>query len=145
LLMDGDRAGAAEWLDRAHDAYRSSWDDAPAGSWGRPIAMLKSRILAGDWAGAEEDAGWTLEQGAARADSPIGRYAGCLALLTLGRGEEARPLADSIRTREDFPAEVGDALAAIAAEDPLGYTEAVEVVLRSFEARDEYLEDVPIA
>jgi hypothetical protein len=145
LLMDGDRAGAAEWLDRARDAYRSSWDDAPPGSWGRPIAMLKARILAGDWAGAEEDARWTLDQGAAEADSPIGRYAGCLALLTLGRDEEARPLADSIRTRDDFPAEVGDALAALAAEDPLGYTEAVEAVLRSFEARDEYLEDVPIA
>jgi hypothetical protein len=40
---------------------------------------------------------------------------------------------------------VGDALAGIAAADPLGYTEAVEEVLRSFEARDEYLEDVPIA
>lgn len=145
LLMDGDRDGAAEWLDRAHGAYRASWDDAPPGSWGRLIAMLKARILAGDWARAEEDARWTLEQGAAEADSSIGRYAACLALLTLDRGEEARALADSIRTREDFPAAVGDALAGIAAEDPLGYTEAVEQVLHSFESRDEYLEDVPIA
>jgi hypothetical protein len=107
--------------------------------------MLKARILVGDWARAGEDARWTLEQGAAEADSPIGRYAGCIALLTLGHGEDARPLADSIRTRDDFPAAVGDALAGIAAEDPLGYTEAVEAVLRSFETRDEYLEDVPIA
>ena len=145
LLMDGDRDGAAEWLDRAHAAYRGSWDDAPPGSWGRAIAMQKARILVGDWTGAEEDARWTLEQGAAQAESPIGRYAGCLALLMLGRWDDARALADSIRTRDDFPPDVGEALAGIAAEDPLGYTEAVEAVLRSFETRDEHLEDVPVA
>jgi hypothetical protein len=145
LLMAGDREGAAECLDQAHDAYRASWADAPPGSWGRAIAMLKARILVGDWEGAEEDARWTVEQGAGDADSPIGRYAGSLALLTLGRWDEARVLADSIRTRDDFPAAVGDALAGIAAEDPLGYTEAIEAVLRSFETRDEHLEDVPVA
>jgi len=53
--------------------------------------------------------------------------------------------ADAIRTREDFPSEVGDALAFIAAEDVLGYVEAVESVLESFERRDEYLENVPVA
>jgi hypothetical protein len=145
LLMAGDRGAAAEWLRRAHDVYRSSWDDAPPGSWGRAIAMLKARILVGDWSGAETDARWTLEQGAAEAESPIGRYAGCLALLTLKRWEEARVLADGLRTRDDFPAEVGDALAMIAAEDVLGYTAAIEGVLESFEAREEYLEDVPVA
>jgi hypothetical protein len=107
--------------------------------------MLKARILVGDWPRAEEDSRWTLEQGAADAESPIGRYAACLALLTLGRAEEARVLADEIRTSDDFPAAVGDALAAIAADDPLGYTEAVEAVLESFETREEYLEDVAVA
>jgi hypothetical protein len=145
LLMAGDRDAAEEWLGRAHDVYRASWDDAPPGSWGRAIAMLKARILVGDWLRAEEDARWTLEQDAAEAESPIGRYAACLALLTLGRVEEARVLADGLRTRNDFPAPVGDALAAIAAEDPLGYIEAIESVLESFETRDEYLEDVPVA
>ena len=33
----------------------------------------------------------------------------------------------------------------VAAEDALGYVEAVESVLESFETRDEYLEDVPVA
>ena len=145
LLMAGDERGAEEWLDRAHEAYRASWDNAPPGSWGRAIAMLKARILVGDWRGAEEDARWTLEQEATGAGSPIGRYAACLALLTLGRTEEARVVADGIRTRHDFPAAVGDALAAIAADDPLGYTEAIESVLESFETREEYLEDVPVA
>jgi hypothetical protein len=145
LLMEGDDEAASEWLGRAHDVYRASWDEAPPGSWGRAIAMMKARILVGDWAGAEEDARWTLDQGAAGAESPIGRYAGCLALLTLGRWEQARGLADGVRTRDDFPAAVGDALAMIAAEDLIGYTEAVEAVLESFETRDEYLEDVPVA
>ena len=54
-------------------------------------------------------------------------------------------LADGLRTHEDFPAPVGDALAMIAAEDPVGYIEAVEAVLESFETRDEYLEDLPVA
>jgi hypothetical protein len=145
LLMEGDRELAAEWLDRAHDAYRASWDDAPPGSWGRAIAMLKARILVGDWAGAEDDARWTLEQGAAEAESPIGRYAGCLALLALGSWEQARVLADGLRTGDDFPAAVGDALAMVAAEDRVGYVEAIEAVLESFETRDEHLEDVPVA
>jgi hypothetical protein len=145
LLMAGEASEAAAWLGRAHDAYRTSWDDAPAGSWGRAIAMLKARILVGDWAGAEADARWTLEQGAATAGSPIGRYAGCLALLALGRWEEARAIADGLRVHEDFPQAVGDALAMIAAEDVLGYTAAVEAVLESFEAREQYLEDVPVA
>jgi hypothetical protein len=145
LLMDGDREHAAEWLGRAHDAYRASWDDAPSGSWGRAIAMLKARILVDDWAGAEEDAVWTLEQRAGDAESPIGRYAACLALLTLGRWEMARVLADRLRTHEGFPTPVGDALAMIAAEDRVGYIEAVEAVLESFETRDEHLEDVPVA
>jgi hypothetical protein len=145
LLMEGDRESAAEWLGRAHDAYRASWDDAPSGSWGRAIAMLKARILAGDWGAAEEDARWTLEQGAADAESPIGRYAACLAYLTLARWEQARVLADGLRTDEGFPAAVGDALAMIAAEDRVGYVEAVEAVLESFETREEHLEDVPVA
>jgi hypothetical protein len=53
--------------------------------------------------------------------------------------------ADAIRIRDDFPADVGDALAYLAAHDVVGYTEAVESVLESFEAREEYLEDMPVA
>jgi tetratricopeptide (TPR) repeat protein len=144
LLMLGRRDEAAEWLDRAVRGYRESYEHAPPGSWGRPIGALKARILAGDWSGAEQEATWALEEGAADA-SPIGRYAGALALLTLGRDEEARPVADSLRERDDFPHDVANALATLAAQDPLGYTYAVESVLESFEQRDEYLEDIPAA
>jgi tetratricopeptide (TPR) repeat protein len=145
LLMAGRQDEAAEWFDRAASRYRESYALAPPGSWGRPIGALKSRILAGDWDGAEQEARWALDEGAAEAESPIGRYAGALALLTLGRDEDARPVASSIRERDDFPHDVADALATLAAEDTLGYTYAIESVLESFEQRDEYLEDMPVA
>jgi hypothetical protein len=145
LLMAGRQDEAGGWFDRAARRYRESYDLAPPGSWGRPIGAIKSRILAGDWTGAEGEARWALGEGAGEAESPIGRYAGALALLTLGRDEEARPVADSLRERDDFPHDVADALATLAAEDVLGYTYAVESVLESFEQRDEYLEDMPVA
>jgi hypothetical protein len=145
LLMAGRGDEAAARLTRAAGLYRDSFAHAPPGSWGRPIGAMKARILAGDWDGASADARWALEAGAAEADSPIGRYGAALAYLILREDEQARVQADEIRAKDDFPREVGDALAFVAAHDVLGYTEAVERVLRSFEARDEYLEDIPVA
>jgi hypothetical protein len=144
-LMNGNTAAANEWFAKAADRYRESFELAPPGSWGRPIAVIKVLLLADDWDSAAAAARWTLDEGAAEADSPIGRYAATLALLVLARDKEARILADGLRTRDDFPAAVGDALAFIAAEDPLGYVEAVEAVLRTFETREDYLEDLPVA
>jgi hypothetical protein len=144
-LMAGDPEEGRAWFARAVERYRESYELAPPGSWGRPIAILKARVLAGDWGGAESDARWTLEQGAGDADSPIGRYAATLALLVLGRDQEARVLADGLRTRDDFPGPVADALAYIAAEDTLGYIDAIDAVLESFETREDYLEDLPAA
>jgi hypothetical protein len=145
-LMLGRETEAASWLALAAERYRESFAEAPPGSWGRPIGALKARVLANDWERAADEARWALEAGATDAPSPIGRYAACLALLVLGRDHEARVHADAIRTREDFPSDVGDALAMIAAgTDQIGYTEAIESVLDSFETRDEYLEDMPVA
>jgi hypothetical protein len=144
-VMAGDPDAAREWFSRAVERYRESYEHAPPESWGRPIAILKARILAGDWDGAEHDARWTLDQEADGSESPIGRYAGCLALLVLGRDAEARVLADGLRTHDHFPAAVGDALAFIAAEDTVGYAVAIESVLESFETREEYLEELPVA
>jgi hypothetical protein len=106
---------------------------------------MKALVLAGDWDGAEDAASWALDLGAPEAESPIGRYAAALALLVLGRDHEAVIHADVIRTHAEFPHDVGDALAFIAAQDVVGYTYAVEDVLESFERRDEYLEDIPVA
>lgn len=145
-LMAGEGGEARRWLHLAARRWRESSEGAPPGSWGRPIGAVKARLLAGDADGAEDDARWTLELGAVDAESPIGRYAAALALLVLGRDEEARVHADAIRIRDDFPQAVGDALAMLAAgTDAVGYIEAVEGVLESFETRDEYLEDVPVA
>jgi hypothetical protein len=142
-LLAGRREEGVEWLDRACERYRDSYDLAPQGSWGRPIAILKARLVAGR--DARADAEWTLEQHPERSDSPIAHYASALALLVLERYEDARPAITPLRDREDFPADVADALAAIAAEDRLAYIEAVESVVESFESREAYLEDMPVA
>jgi hypothetical protein len=142
-LMLGDREEARMWLSRAADAYRASYPDAPPASWGRLVAILKTGLLAGGWPG--DDAAEVLDKRAQAEQSPIGRYAVALALLVLGFDEGARPVASSLRARDDFPHDVADALTAIAAKDTSRYTLAIESVLESFEQRDEYLEDVPVA
>lgn len=145
LLMQGRQDEAGEWLRRAAARYRESFADAPPASWGRPLGAMKALLLADDRSGAENAARWALDAGARHAPSPIGRYAAALALLVLGEDAQARPHAEAIRLRDDFPHDVGDALAFLAARDVLGYTQAVESVLASFEARDEYLEGLPVA
>jgi hypothetical protein len=145
LLMLGRRDDAAPWFERAAARYRESYVDAPPGSWGRPIGALKALLLAGDRVGAEEAAAWALDEDAAEASSPIGRYAGSLALLVRGRDDEAALVAATIAGRDDFPADVADALAALASGDEPGYEDAVRSVLHSFETRDAYLEDLPVA
>ncbi len=142
-LMLGDREAARTWLERAVSAYRESWADARPDSWGRPIAAMKARLLAGE--PAETEARWALEAGADDAETPVGRYAAALAHLVLGEDEQARVHADAIRTADGFPADVGDALAAIARTDAVAYVEALERVLDSFETRTDYLEDVAVA
>jgi hypothetical protein len=143
FLMAGRGEESAEWLLRAAQRYRESWQDAPEGSWGRPIAAMKALLLAGEDASGPADG--ALDAGAAEAASPIGRYAGALALLVLGRDLDARRLASTLRDRDDFPRDVADALTTIAAGDRAGYLIAVEEILDSFEKRGEFLEDVPVA
>ena len=145
LLMARETEESRPWLERAAERWRESYEAAPAGSWGRPIGAMKAHVLAADWEAAEGDATWTLDEGAASAQSPIGKYAAGLALLVLGRWREARVLADDLRTHDGFPTDVADAMAFITADDVAGYTVAIESVLESFERRTEYLEDIPVA
>src|SRR5581483_579920 len=135
LLMAGEPAD--EWFRRAAARWRESWDaGAPADAWGRPIGALKASLLARDEPALESLAPWTLELGTATAESPIGRYAGVLALLVLARWPEARHVAESLLERDDFPRDVADALAYVAAHDVVGFVEAVESVVASFETRE---------
>jgi hypothetical protein len=145
LLMAGSPS-ASEWLVRAAEHWRASWDlGAGVDSWGRPAGAVKAVLLARDGARVEQLAGWTLTLGAADSASPIGRYAATLALLTMERDDEAAALAATLRGREDFPPDVADALAAVAARDEPGAAAAVDSVVRSFETRQDYLEDVAVA
>jgi hypothetical protein len=143
--MQGETEEAHVWFDHACGRYRESWEHAPPGSWGRPVAILKARILDGDWEAAVRDAKWTLEVGAGEADSPIGRYAAALAGAVLGQWDTMEVLAGGLRSQEGFPADVADTLAFIASRDQIGYIDAIESVLESFETRDAYLEDLPAA
>ena len=146
LLMAGDRVGAREWLVRAAARYRESWDaGAESDAWGRPIGAMKALLIAGE--DASEAAHWTLETclGISYRDvslSPVGRYAGVLALLVLGRDDEAGAVAAGLG--EGFPGDVADALRALAAHDAEACRAAVVAVRRSFEEREDFLEDMPV-
>jgi hypothetical protein len=146
-LMQGRRAEAAGWLARSAERFRESFADAPPGSWGRLIGAVKARVLAGDWEGAETDARWALAQAPADGESPIGRYSAVLGHLVLGDDAEAHGLAEGLRHEAEsaFPRPVAEALAALAGADADGYREAAGRVLASFEERDAYLEDIPVA
>jgi hypothetical protein len=144
LLMAGQREASRDWLRHAAVRYRESWEaGAPADAWGRPIAAMKSLLLAGD--DASPAARWALDAGAADAESPIGRYAGTLALLVLGDDTEARTLGTTLVDRDDFPRPVAAGLVAVAAADAAGYRVAAGEILASFEERTDFLEDVPVA
>ena len=145
LLMAGHVEASRSWLLRAAETYRRSWDGAPPESWGRPIASLKARLVAGDHAGATDDARWALEAGAAASSGPIGRYAAVLALLVLRDDAGAMELAGTLVGRDDFPQAVAGALAALAAGDTEAYDRSLRSLLADFEAREELLEDVRVA
>jgi hypothetical protein len=145
LMMEGRDEEARVWLQRAATCYRRSLADAEPGSWGRCIGPLKALLLAGDLRGAERDARLTLDLGAADAPSTTARYAGVLALLVVGRDGEAVSLAEPLRAAEGFPPATADALVAVARRDGIAYAEAVTAVLKTFETRDRFLEDIPVA
>lgn len=142
LLMAGDRDGARQWLLQSAELYRESWAaGAASDAWGRPIAALKALLIAGE--NADETARWALDAGAARAESPIGRYAGVLALLVLDRDEEAKALVAGLG--EGFPSDVAAALAALAKRNADAFAEAVAAIRRDFESRESFLEDLSVA
>ncbi len=101
--------------------------------------------MAGDEEGAAAAARAALEEGAREAEGPIGGYCAALALLVLGRDDEARPVAERIVAEGLEPAAVGHALEALARLDASAFELARRDVLRSFEEREAFLEDVAIA
>jgi hypothetical protein len=145
-LMAGRPDEARRSLVRAADEYVASWDVAPDGSWGRPIAALRCRLLAGDTAGARVDARRALSVGASDADGTVAAYCACLALLVLGDDAAAGVVGRSLVADPGFqPAAVAHGLVALATHDAAAYEDAVTAVLRSFVERDAFLEDVEVA
>jgi hypothetical protein len=106
---------------------------------------MKSRLIAGDLAGAREDAQWALAAGAATSESPIGRYTAALAHLVLEEDGEAGTLAEALRGDEAIPPAVTQSLVALAARDAPAYEAAIRALTADFETREAYLEDTPVA
>jgi hypothetical protein len=50
-----------------------------------------------------------------------------------------------LRDAESIPRPVADAVLALAARDADAYASAIRALVADFEARDEYLEDTPVA
>ena len=144
--MQGRAAEAAGWFARSAERYRESYAAAPPGSWGRLIGALKARVLARDWDGARGDAEWALSEVPREERSPIARYATALAELVLDRDAAADPVALSLLGGEEsFPRPVADALSALARRDAEAYGAAARAVLESFESREAFLDDIPVA
>jgi hypothetical protein len=141
LLMLGERDESSEWLRRAAVRYRESWV-VGSDAWGRQIGAMKALLIAGDR--AEEAARWALATDAEIAESPIGGYAAALALLILDNDEMAARHAADLQREASFPRDVADALLAIANGDADAYVEAVARIRRSFEEREDFLEDIPV-
>ena len=144
-LMLGRDHEARDRLLRAAGEYDTSWRAAPPGSWGRPIAMIRCRLMAGDHEGARADASAAVAAGMLDARGPIGGYCAALALLALERDEDAEIVAARVADDGLEPASVADALGAIARADGAAYLGARRAVLRSFEEREAFLEDVRVA
>jgi hypothetical protein len=144
-LMAGRSDEARAWLLRAADEYGTSWRAAPIASWGRPIAMIRCRLIAVDREGARADATAAVDAGASAAPGPIGGYCAALALLVLGRDGDAEVVAARIADEGLEPAAVADALGALARADGSAFAASRLAVLRSFEERDAFLEDVRVA
>ena len=143
--MAGDPA-AAEWFRRAAAPGATSWEQGDGReAWGRPIGALKASLLAGDDDGGRGTRAGRSSSALRRriADRPLRRCARAARARSLGRGATRSP--SRCAGRDDFPHDVADALASIAAHDGDGYGEAVESVVASFESREEYLEDVAVA
>ena len=106
---------------------------------------MKARLIAGDLVGGRTDARWALDAGASASESPIGRYAAALALLVLEDDAAAAAIVPTLAGAESIPPAVTATLGALAAGDAAGYETAISELVGDFEARDEFLEDVPVA
>ena len=147
LLMLGEREEAAEWLGRASARWRESWEHATPTSWGRPIGVIKAALIAGDDEAAAAFAalgararmrGGGVADRALRRDARAARR-GPRRRGGRSRGEPARPRRLSARRS---PTRSPGSRRSAEARYRGGRRSACST---SFETREEYLEDVPVA
>ena len=141
-MFDGRGDDAAARLREAAGLYRSSWEAAPARSFGRLVAYLKSAVLAGD---GDAGAAWVLGELDGACDSPTSCYALAVAALVAGDDPLAAEGAAGMREGGEPFARASEALAALAAGDGPRYRDAVGAIVVDFEGRDAHLTGVPIA
>ena len=140
----GDRRAGGRVAPLARPSATARAGRRAAGLLGPADRRDEGALLAGDGRGAEE-ARWALDAGAADAESPIGRYAATLALLVLGARRARRAVAPTRAASATTSRRRRRRARRIAAADVVGYATAIEAVLDSFETREEFLEDVPVA
>lgn len=142
-LMQGDEGAAREAFAEAAELYRQSWKEAPPGSYGRLVGMLKTAVLAG---GGEEQAIYVNDVlGGTALDSATASYARALAALITGEDEAAVRASQGMRGASDAFDRTSEAIAALAAGESRRYAAAVEQVVRDFEQRTDHLTGVQIA
>lgn len=135
-------ASEAAFLE-ASDAYRQSWEQAPSGSYGRLVGLLKAAILGGQ--GAE--AARYVQQSLADVDeqSPTAAYAAALAALTLGEDDRALLRVQAMGTGSDAFGRTASAIEALAGAARDQYRAALRAIVADFEARDAHLTGVAMA
>jgi hypothetical protein len=126
----------------AADWYWTSYELAPARSYGRLVGMLKAAVLGG---GGAEQAAIVRRLLAEGGSSPTSWYAIAIAALIEGDAALAAQGAAAMREGGDAFGRAADAIAAIAACDDAAARRAIAAIEEDFAARDEHLTGVAIA
>lgn len=141
LLLGGNKEAAAGAFHEVAKLYRRSWEQAPAGAYGRLAGMLKAAILAGE---AGDEAAYARDQ-LAGAHSPASAWVLALAALVQGDAREASSAARTMGEGDEAFVRTAEAVDALALRDAGRYAEAVAEIVRDFERRDQHLTGVAIA
>ena len=141
-LLDGDGQSARDALRDASRCYRASWEEAPPGSFGRLVGMLKAAVIAGD---AAAEAAYAREQLGPDAESPAAAYALAIAALVQGEDGVAAEAATGMHGGSPAFDRAADAIVALARRDADAYARALAAIVRDFEEREEHLTGVAIA
>jgi len=167
-LLGGDAETARSSMLEAARLYRSSWELAPPGSYGRLIGMLKAVVIAegcsaggargrGDHIRAHADhvreqteqireqAEYARGQVGDPGESVAAHYALAIAALVEGDDDAAITAAAGMRGGSPAFVRTATAIDALARRDARAYEEAVSAIVADFEGRETHLTGVAIA